>query len=196
MPTNLGVPPEAFAPTDDIPTLAGIEPVSYYSERGVLAGSEMAVPTTLTASLDKFYALPISDQQRFIRACYCFNHARVTFSYSQSASFMALINAIETLIPQTKGEPHCKECGRPIHSVVSRFKDFMEKYTNDLSEEAKAERQRLYDIRSSLSHGDYLLHADIEVVWGMEPSSEQERQAHERAWRWTRIAMVNWLHSR
>jgi hypothetical protein len=69
------------------------------------------------------------NRQRFLRACFRYQHAGRVQSYSRSAAFTALKSAVET----------------------QRFADLLEKHAMP-GDSLEAERKKFYTIRSKLSH--------------------------------------------
>jgi hypothetical protein len=68
-----------------------------------------------------YYALAPELQTIYLRSCYWFNLGRVTFHYSASMSFLALVVAIESLI--AKEAPHiCNVCEKDHYpSITAAF---------------------------------------------------------------------------
>jgi hypothetical protein len=87
----------------------------------------------------------------------------------------------------------CKECGRlRDNGPTKRFRDFI----NDMvgsSEEDNEERQRLYRLRSALTHSGDLFDVDMEARRGMNPKATSELLSHFTATRLTRQTLLNWL---
>src|SRR4051794_8958891 len=81
-----------FSATDDCTQPMTSVPIDeYYGRPGLSAESVLDVPANLTQQLDKFHALSAADCDKFLRASYWFQHAHTVFSYSKSASFVALV---------------------------------------------------------------------------------------------------------
>ena len=73
---------------------------------------------------------------------------------SRSAAYVALVQSIEALVPESKSKV-CPSCRQPEYQLSRRFADFLEKYTP--SETYGDIRKKLYAVRSELSHGKRLL---------------------------------------
>jgi hypothetical protein len=185
---------ENFADVTGIPQLSKIDPAEYYSRSGIGPDRRLEVPSELNNLLEQFFTLSKHDRERFLRACFWFQHARLVHSYSRSAAFTALISAVEALIPRQRGTPICDKCHRPIGpGATQQFVDFVERFAPS-SVVSDADRRKFYGIRSALSHGGSLLHSDRRA-WspGLTPEKVKEWDDISTMWRLVRVVLVNWL---
>ena len=101
-----------FTPTDELKGVEVVDLDEYYSLKGISSGEELRVPSTLALLLDAFQALNAEARSSFILHAYWLRQAGTLWDFSRSASFVALINAVEALLPkESSGEP-CPTCGR------------------------------------------------------------------------------------
>jgi hypothetical protein len=180
-----------FTDTTTLPLLAAIGPVEYYTRGGIGPDRVLEIPATLTDLLERFFGLPRSERERFLRACFWFQHAHTV--RSRSAAFTAMISAVEALIPVVRGAPVCEQCKRPMGVGPTRmFADFVDDLVPGAS--TIESRRRLYGIRSALSHGGSLLHSDRRT-WAPHMTGEaiEEWEDIGAIWQLVRLVLVNWL---
>jgi hypothetical protein len=162
-----------------------------YSKRGI---SSMELPDSIESALDSYLALARADQDRVLRWCHWLNHARQIGALSPSAAAIAAVQSVEALLPPASGTGRCESCGRGTGpSLGQQFKRFLAKYApgNDNA----AARDRLYQLRSKLTHGGSLLIGELREIAFHEftPRSWGERELVEQALMAARLAGVNWL---
>ena len=183
-----------FSPLEAIPKLTQVDSQKYYTRLGISAGQQFDIPSSLVDLLDRFSALSEADGDRFLRACFWFQHARVVHKYSRSAAFMALICAVEALVPKEEPTSDCESCGRPLgRGWTQRFTEFVDRFAPQ-EESYQLNRRKFYSIRSALSHGGTLLHSD-RTAWSTTLTPEQTKEWFDTdaAWRLVRVVLVNWL---
>src|SRR6266404_6332601 len=181
-----------FTDTNGFISVALIEINQYYSMRGISIDRSLDLPADLPQQLDRFFALTTTDREKFLRASYWFQHAGTVFSYSKSASFIALVSAVEALMPEpSAGEP-CPQCKQRIGAgPTRRFVEFVES-TVPNSGISNQERRRFYRVRSALAHGGKLLAVDHNN-WGFTPKQLGEDYDARTMWRIVQIVLHNWL---
>ncbi len=88
---------DSFASVDGLGPLVGVAPQEYCTRTITVNDPSrlLEVPANLETLLDRFYLSSADDQDRFLRACFWFCHADTVFADSRSASYTALISAIE-----------------------------------------------------------------------------------------------------
>jgi len=161
---------------------------------GELGKSHMSVRVSdiMPDLMRLFLALAPSDRERFLRAAYWFRQASRR-SQSQSASYVATITALESLLPPHESSPTCPVCGLETgKSISKRFSEMLERLAPGGGQLAK-DRQRLYSIRSKLAHGNSLLHSDADSAFYLHPRQSQEWRDSDFALRLTKVSLVNWL---
>ena len=180
-----------FTDTTMLPHLTAVDPVGYYSRGGIGPDRVLEIPSTLTDLLDRFLGLPRIERERFLRACFWYQHAHTV--RSRSAAFTSMISAVEALIPAVGGAPVCEQCKRPMGVGPTRlFSDFVDELAPDSA--SFETRRRLYGIRSALSHGGSLLHSDRRT-WSPHMTGEKIEEWEDigAVWKLVRLVLVNWL---
>jgi hypothetical protein len=165
----------------------------YFKHFGGPVSDELTVPALLGPSLDRFFALGVADQARFLRAFYWFALSSQLWPLSHSASYNALAQAIEVLLPASSGAPDCPSCHRPTGPGPTRkFSDFVEQYAPGID---RKQRSRLYGIRSALSHGGHVFLGDDGdySFAGIHPRWADERQNHDMMQQVARTALISRL---
>lgn len=136
----------------------------------------MAIPEVLPEVMAAFGSATPASRDRFLRACYWFDRADEVWSTSASLSYLALCNAIEVLLDRAGADP-CPTCGKDrAPGPTRRFADLVGTYAASLP---KPQRREIYDLRSSLTHGDALLDIDLPRAFGgLVPREIEQRYAH------------------
>jgi hypothetical protein len=185
-------PAEDFCPVGHLEPIAAILPQDYYRGEHRSIDKELKIPSDLTESLDHFYALAPCVQDRFLNACYWLSQAN--YASSLSMTFLAAIQAIETLVDPATGGTKCAQCGHtkrpgPTH----QFAAFLKRYLQCGNGGDDACRL-LYEIRSGLTHGyDPPFLADMEIVGMLNPAADKQRQCLTLALTSARVVFRNWL---
>jgi len=185
----------AFSPQGAL-RIREIPPDEYYNSNYILS-DDLVLPDSLSQMLDKTDKLPFAERQRFLRAVRWFYAARYLHFHLISSCFVALVCAIESLIPELEQQVICPECKKDRSpGPTQRFQDFVETYapTPDSQERNK---KRLYKIRSDLAHGRDLLRFDSSPWdWSLNTTSMTEREALDDLFSIARKIIVNWLRNR
>ena len=183
------------APADTL--IEEVESAAYYETIGY-DGRGLRVPSDLDSSLCAYMRLPPDRWEVFHRAMWWMSAAsRFGYRY-MSASFIALVSAIESLTEQ--GISHrvfCPECNELTqhHSpgVTESFRRFLETYAPAAS--LRRRRTEIYELRSNLVHGGTLMELDEGRGGGWDPPWERERRLHDELSGLTRLALRNWLNT-
>jgi len=178
-----------------IPAIGVVDHQSYYERLHAGPAHELAVPDNLEASLDRVFALGESDRTRLERSVSWLMQAPGIWRVSGSASYAALVIAIEALL-ETRDPATCKHCGQPKYATTKRFTDFLRQYIPGIDSHPKV-RGRLYDVRSKIVHGTELFEMDSEP-WRhiLNIKGDDEMQLYRDASQLVRVAIYNWLWSR
>ena len=151
----------------------------YYSQVTGLDGLGLRVPTDLDDSICQYQRLDPARRDEFDRAAFWLDMASRQWNTSVSASFAALVSAVEALI-NTRGP-----------GSTARFRAFFERYAPDAS--LSSRRDQMYDVRSGILHGSDLMTIDQDIDFGWDPPWWNERELNSDLWAMTRIAVRNWL---
>jgi hypothetical protein len=188
---------DSFSPAGGIPPIEVVDSMEYYRRLvlGIRPGRRLEIPNDLAESLSRFHALSANDQARYLRACFWLNHSQWASRDSESASFLALVNAVEALMPGAGPSERCPTCGQSRgKGPTRRFGEFLDHFA-PYAGEIEPARASLYGTRSALSHGGLLFHEDIEPFRsGLHPRGTQESDESLYARHVVRIALVNWLY--
>ena len=175
--------------------LGVVDPVEYY-ERVGHDGLGLRVPADFDESVVLYTELSSADRAKFDRATFWMDMAWRQWTVSVSASFAALISAIESL--GERGEAHrtiCMVCGGECQhetpGATKRFKDFLETYAPGTT--LRGRRDTMYKLRSGILHGSKLLQLDRDVAFGPDPIWWNEYELQRELWGVTRVALRNWL---
>ena len=182
-----------FSPVQSLQPLDEIDHKRFYERRSIGPDDQkLSVPDSLSDSLDRVARLTPDRRRDLIRACFWLNHARRVWTISQSASYLAVSQAIETLLPEAE-QTRCPQCGeaREVPSKTKRFTEWVEANVPD--QEA---RSSLYANRGKITHGSMLLEVDVEgFTGGLTPRQTEQDLALGTIWRAARLGLVNWLRS-
>jgi hypothetical protein len=151
----------------------------YFTEVRGIDGRGLRVPTDLDESICGYQQLHPDRRVEFNRAAFWLDVSSRQWTISMSASFAALVSAVEALI--NKRGPGSTE----------RFRDFLERYAPGAS--LKARRGEMYDLRSGILHGSELITMDEDCAFGWDPSWWNEQELQQELWTLTRTAVRNWL---
>jgi len=127
----------------------------------------------------------------------------------KSLSFFSLVSAIETLVNYEfrnevieyectdcrslkSSERHCNKCGSPIWGVTAKYREFLFKY---VSNEGKAKQlyNKIYDIRSKITHTDYLINGENYLNWNFTDKTNEINVKHLETLQLARRSLINWL---
>jgi hypothetical protein len=191
---GLGPKRDVFSALDELEPIKHVDPQVYFSRRGLEIGRSLEIPTVMADLVRRYRYLDIKRREQFLRAAYWFRHAMVVHPYSGSASFLALINSIEALMPREKGPPLCQECKQPVgKSITQRFVEFLDTMVPG-NGDVESARRSLYRVRGKLAHGGDLLREDLDP-WDtpLHPERTSQGEDARHAYGLARLALVNWL---
>ena len=151
---------DAFSMIDGLEPMGFVDPAIYYARFNYSYEDRLDLPANVSEMFDAFYSLAPPSREQFLRACYWFHHASNVWSMSNSAAFVAMISAIETLMPPAKAGDPCPTCRRRAGSgPTAQFEAFVDVFANGC-EVTIDQRKIFYRLRSALSHGGRLLDHD------------------------------------
>lgn len=195
---------DGFTSVKDYSPISTISAGAYYTIRGITIGeiNDLTLPDTFQNSILAFEKLNDANKELFLRASYWTHVAHKTFTISHSAAYSALVTSIEVFLPNPKercvecnrptSAESCSSCHQPIAGPTKQFRDFVEKYAPGTPE---AIRKKLYEVRSSITHGGALM-PDDENETGFEFTSKNNEARNN--WDWlvnlVQIVQINWLH--
>lgn len=161
----------------------------YFGQQGLMTLLNQDLPNIFQDLFLSFFTLSRSLQEKFTRAAYWFRLAQHEESYS--ALFLHLIQCVETLLPPAESGQVCATCKRNIgKSSTQRFTEFLDALVPRHPELTSA-RNKLYGLRSDLSHGWDLMAQDLNEFIGSK--SSQQTLILVEAFELARLALINWL---
>ena len=165
-------------------------PFEEYYAAAAYHWEEFVVPDNLDALISAFANLKPEDHFRFLRACQWVYVAHAHWVTHASSSYIALVAAIESLLPAAPASEKCPACGRDKGPGPTQlFQDFVEAHTKTTSN-----KKPLYALRSKLAHGGGLLQLD-ERPWAFSfnTSALEERESWAELYKVVREVLINWL---
>lgn len=175
--------------------LEKVEPEEYYTKVGH-DGRGLRIPADLDQSICLYLQLSPTNRTKFDCATFWMDMASRQWTTSVSASFAALVSAIEALTE--RGDTHefkCPICGKPtqheVPGATRRFKGFFDTYAPGVA--LAKRRDDMYSLRSGILHGSKLIQLDQDLAFGWDPPGWNEYKLHGELWGLTRIALRNWL---
>jgi [ribosomal protein S5]-alanine N-acetyltransferase len=192
---NLGQPVVEELSPPAVELIDEVEPEEYYTQVGH-DGQGLRVPADLDQSLSQYLELPLSQRDKFDRALFWIDMASRQWNTSVSASFAALVSAVESLTELGKIHYHdCPTCGgkcqHEVPGATERFRAFFEQYASGAG--LRARRSKMYKLRSDILHGSQLMQLDQDLTFGWDPPWWNERELHEELWSVVNVALRNWL---
>jgi hypothetical protein len=182
-----------FSSIDCFPGIARVNARDYRSRDSIYTGRDLELPNDFDEHLGFYFRLSRPHRQRFRRAIFWFSQGLRVQPYSLSAHFVALITAIEALMPDPPSPKRCSQCGKELGSATQRFIDFVESYYADPLASSKL-RRRFYSLRSRLSHGDIILRWD-EESGSPSPTYFKEHKVLLQADQTAKNVILNWLRT-
>lgn len=184
--------PGEWLDTSELTECEVVPSADYYSTHAPFDGV-LRVPSDLRESLSAALALTDESLVRFTRVARWLYQVPGLWRHSQSAAFVALVSALETLVEPAEPQP-CNGCGQPVFQISKRFKLFLETHVPGLAAEPRL-RDTLYRVRSSLVHGSRLLQRDLEPFRGvLDLRLRGEAMLHAKLELITTIAIHSWIH--
>jgi len=179
--------------------LQEFEPDDYYTNVRGLDGQGLRVPSDLDDSICSYGTLSSDHREKFDRAAFWLDVASRQWTISVSASFAALVTAIEALT-EGRGKIHnynCPVCGQPtsheVPGATRRFIDFFDTYAP--GEALAKQRSEMYTLRSGILHGSKLMEVDRSLALGINPADFNQGELQRDLWGITNTAIRNWLKS-
>jgi hypothetical protein len=191
----LGAPvTDALSPATD-ERLAELGPDVYYTNIGH-DGNPLRVPSDLDESLCRYRDLSDANRTKFDRAVFWFDIASRQWTTSISSSFASLVSAAESLTSRgTMHRVYCERCQidrtHEVPGPTERFRSFLERYAPGGA--LRKRRKQMYDLRSDILHGSYLMLMDEGLAFGWDPPGWKEQELHSDLWSITRVTLRNWL---
>jgi hypothetical protein len=186
---------DEYTPIDNFSPIRRVPYENYYKPLAKISNL-LDFPDNLEKSFDLAFSLNPEDWKKIFTACSWYYQATDIWKESNSSAFIALVSAIECLIDKPKKEV-CKYCGQQKYGVTKGFKEFLKKYTPSFERQFPREKELIYKVRSSLSHGLDMLMRDIEPWYFATNVRAEEQDTLQRNLSFiARTAIYNWLWNR
>ncbi len=169
----------------------------------------ITLPHTINLILERYFSLNNKERNVVDSAIYQICNALDLFSTMKSLSFFSAVSSIETLVnyefrdeileyecDQCKSLKSssriCQKCGKPTWGVGAKFREFLFKYVSK-QKDAKKFYNSIYDIRSKITHTEYLLHGENFMSFDLTDKTKEINLRHLEAIQLSRRSLVNWL---
>lgn len=176
-----GFPSEAaqFSDCSSLLKMPEFEPISYY-ELSWTAAMSFGLPTDIAIQLGRFCNLSGEERKIWLTACHWLRHSSVALWDSRSAAFVALVTAVEALMP------------RKDRGDRKKFEAFIDRLAPGRG--LQQDRSRFYRIRSELAHGAELRGEDRDWLQvSITPEMSEQFREFQAMRRVARLVAVNWL---
>jgi len=185
---------EHFSPTIGIPPMEICDPNEYYSRFGISLGQTLDLPATINAAIVAYNRLPSGIRRTFLTSCTWLQHSHEMFHFSHSASYLALVFAIETLLPKPKSEGLCDCCNREKRKgPTALFKEFLAEFA-PAQGQANKRLGEFYRIRSKIVHEGGVLLSDRLLFGEMGFGDMEDWTLRYDLQHHVQVALLNWLH--
>lgn len=194
----------------DFPKVDLIEQVTYYYYDPLESKNKsINFPHTINEILDKYYSLNEKTKKVIDSGMHQFCNGLDLFKNIKSLSFFSFVSSIETMVnlefkdekiefecndckTLKSSERTCQKCGRPIWGISAKFREFLFKYVSD-TPEGKKLYNKIYTVRSKITHTEYLLSGDNFLEWNFTDKTEEIELLHLKAMQLGRRSFANWL---
>jgi hypothetical protein len=137
------------------------------------------VPADLDDLIFKYQQLPAVNRAKFDRAAFWMYQSFRQWTLSMSSSFAAVVSAVEALI------------GVPGPGATERFRVFLETYAP--GESLIKRRSEMYNLRSDILHGSYLMRLDQDRDFKLDPPGWNEYDLNSELLGLAHLSLRNWL---
>jgi len=170
---------------------------------------EVDLPDNIDRVFEKYFTLPSDEKKICNSSLHQFSNGLDLFKTMKSLSFFSFVSCIETLVnfefrndkvefecndcKSIKSSTHtCNKCGKPIWGISSKFREFLFKYVaNNI--DAKKLYNKIYSIRSQITHTGFLLSGDNFLDWDFSDKTEALNTKHAEVMQLCRRSVGNWL---
>lgn len=168
----------------------------FFAEMEGITGEGLKISDSFDELFHRYARLPEGNYEKFVRSLVWLSASSRIWPESQSASYVALVSAIESVLPEVD-EDRCECCRQPQYHLTQRFREFLADYAPPTNEEMRRAEDRLarshYYLRSDLTHGLKLLRSDLEPWQFSDRQWVEERSKQKHLAQTVRLALVTWL---
>lgn len=178
--------------TFDGPPIREVPEREYYARRGITFGDEFTIPDSFRDDVERYLSLEPRRREQILRAGRWLAASYAHWDEHASSWFIALVAAIEALMPTAPTRDPCPACDRDRGpGPTARFREFIHHYASDLAEGPEA--THLYAIRSALVHGGRMLELDAPPTFDPADIPIEELERLDQLSRIVRRVVVSWL---
>ena len=181
----------------------------YYYEPMESKNKFIDFPDSIESIIGKYFLLK-DKELRVANSCiYQICNGIDLYDKMRSLSFFSFVSAIETLVNyefrNEKVEYACNDCrslkssnricancGNPIWGVTANYREFLFKYVSS-EDKAKQLYNKIYDIRSKITHTEYLINSENFLNWDFTDKTAEISKKHVEAMQLSRRSLINWL---
>jgi hypothetical protein len=170
------------------------------------------LPSSINTTISKYFMLEGKELSVADSCIYQICNGIELYYNMKSLSFFSLVSAIETLVDYEfrnevieyectdckslkSSERHCKKCGSPIWGVTSKFREFLLKYVS-AENKAKQLYNYIYNIRSKITHTDYLINDENYLNWNFTDKTNEIIVKHLQTLQLARRSLIYWLQKK
>lgn len=166
-------------------------------------------PDTINEILTKYFEIKGNKKKVVLSSIFQICNGLELFHRMKSLSFFSFVSGIETLVNYEfrnekveyecndckslkSSDRKCKKCGSPIRGVTAKYREFLFKYVSD-DPNAKKMYDKIYTIRSKITHTDYLMNGENFLSWDFNDKTEEISTKHLEAMQLARRSLINWI---
>ena len=182
----------------------------YFTENPIESEQkEITFPETINSSLENYYKLSKKTYKKVKSAISLICDGIDISDYKRSLAFLSFTSAIEALVSLEHSDkeikfecPHCKrieespyncpKCGKPIWGIKAKFKEFLKKFVAG-SDESAEKYNKIYNIRSKITHQGQLFISDYEFSLDNLEKKENDYIMKLETLQLARLSLTNWL---
>lgn len=181
----------------------------YFSDPVDSRSKNIDFPDTIEAILTNYFEIKDNKKKVALSAIYQICNGLDLFYKMKSLSFFSFVSSIETLVnyefrnekieyecndcKSLKSSSRvCKKCGNPIWGIAAKYREFLFKYVSD-APDAKKMYNKIYDIRSKITHTEYLIDGENFLNFEFNDKTEEILMMHLRAMQLARRSLINWI---
>ena len=157
--------------------------------------SSLEIDSEADVYFENYFKLNFAARKRYNSSIFLYQSMRKVMSESTSMAIVGLISAVENLVDYESVRNNeifetCSSCDIKKYRLSRRFNDFMLKYSDVGSGNAKKLIDGYYKRRSKIAHTGALLDMDIMLS---EFSMQQHREVYNEIESSVRVALYNYL---
>jgi hypothetical protein len=193
------------------PEIEFISPYYDYFTRNPIENDKLEIkfPETINYCLDNYYSLSSKTLKKIKSSIALICDGIDIVDYKRSLGFLSFVSAIEAFVSleisdeniefdckncnSIKNSPYrCPKCDRPIWGIKAKFKEFLSKFVAG-SDESIAKYNKIYNLRSKITHQGQLFISDYELSLENMDKKETDWLMRMETLQLARISLTSWL---